>query len=95
MSNPERLFRDAHQAYASGDIATARLKLTSLRQMFPQHAAVLQLAALTEKRAGDLNAAIALFEAAIPLAQTDAELYANYANTLAALQDRRAIERMD
>ena len=95
MSSPERLFQEAHQAYARGDIAAARAGLASLRQMFPQHPGVLQLAALTEKKAGDLAAALALFRAAIPLAPGDSELQANYANTLAALEDRGAIAAYD
>lgn len=95
MSSPERLFQEAHQAYARGDIAAARVGLTGLRQMFPPHPSVLQLAALTEKKAGDLAAALALFRAAIPLAPGDSELQANYANTLAALEDRGAIAAYD
>lgn len=95
MSSPERLFHEAHQAFARGDVAGARAGLASLRQMFPQHPGVLQLAALTEKKAGDLVAALALFRAAIPLAPGDAELHANYANTLAALEDRSAIAAYD
>lgn len=95
MSSPERLFQEAHQAYERGDVAAARAGLAHLRQMFPRHADVLQLAALTEKKAGDLTAASALFRAAIPLAPDNAELHANYANTLAASQDRGAIAAYD
>ena len=95
MSSPERLFEQAHQAYARGDVGAARAGLAQLRQMFPRHADVLQLAALTEKKAGDLAAAAALFRAAIPLAPGNAELHANYANTLAASEDRGAIMAYD
>lgn len=95
MSSPEQLLGEAHQAYASGDLATARSRLRHLRQLFPRHVAVLHLAALTEKKAGNFPAAIDLFKAALLLGRSDAELQANYGNTLAALNDPDAIAAYD
>jgi predicted Zn-dependent protease len=95
MSSLEQSFNNAHQAYARGDIATARANLALLLKAAPRHAAVLHLSALIEKKTGNIAEALSLFQKALPLAPQDAELHANYANTLAAASNRAAIDMYD
>lgn len=82
------LFARAERAFVEGRIDAARADLAQVSRLAGEHAAVLHLLALVEKKGGDLVASKAAFERALALAPNDAQINNNYANLLDAAGER-------
>lgn len=87
----------AHQAYRSGDVATALALAEEVIGRRPDHAPMRQLAAMIERRRGRPAVARAHFEAALQAAPRDPHILNSFANLLFELGElenaRSAYER--
>lgn len=84
------LFSRAEQAFVAGRLEEARRDLIQVRQSAGDHAAVLHLLALVEKKRGALDAAQEAFRRALAGAPSDPQINTNYGNLLGDLGDLKA-----
>jgi predicted Zn-dependent protease len=82
--DPNVLMSRAEQAFVAGQLESARADLTLLRRNASGQPAVLHLAALVERKAGNTAAATEAFREALRLSPRDPQINSNYANLLAA-----------
>lgn len=88
MASPselQALFVRANEAFARGDLDTAREAAQALIAQAPRVAQVRHLLALIEKKRGDTAAAREQFAAAIAFGPADPQVHNNYANLLSDL----------
>ncbi len=87
----QQMLQSAYREYSSGNLLNSKDILKNILKDYPRNSSALHLLAIVEKAMGAYNNALIIFDKALNISPHDAEILANKANLLSAMQNISSI----